>query len=262
MGLFSRKNSESESGRARTQRASDDDTHALRQRARHRLIGALALVLAAIIIVPMLVESQPEAPAQLPEVAQAPIPPLPEPVSPDTGAPAEAGQVDETPPAASPLPAPEPVPSQPPAAVQPPASQPAPTPPPAQPETPAEPEKPAPAPKPANSGARTDDGALALALLEGRGNTAPKPAPAPAAAPAKGNFVLQIVALSNDSEAQSRRSQLVAAGVTNAFVEPATSNGKTTYRLRVGPFPTRDAAVAAQTRLRALGYDNSFISSK
>ena len=277
MGLFSRKNSESESGRARTQRASDDDTHALRQRARHRLIGALALVLAAIIIVPMLVESQPEAPAQLPEVAQAPIPPLPEPVSPDTGAPAEAGQVDETPPAASPLPAPEPVPSQPPAAVQPPASQPAPTPPPAQPqkpaepekpakpaqpEKPAEPEKPAPAPKPANSGARTDDGALALALLEGRGNTAPKPAPAPAAAPAKGNFVLQIVALSNDSEAQSRRSQLVAAGVTNAFVEPATSNGKTTYRLRVGPFPTRDAAVAAQTRLRALGYDNSFISSK
>lgn len=276
MGWFSRKDSESESGRrtaARGQRALDDDAHALRQRARHRLIGALALVLAAIIVVPMMVGTEPEAPAPVPQVVQAPIPPLPEPVSPDAGAPAASGQVGQAPSAESPLPAPEPVPEQPPAHVSPPAApqQPAPgaeqprpaTPAPEAPKPakPAEPEKPANNDKPAsNGGSRTDDGAVALALLEGRSaaNT-PKPAPAPAA---KGNFVLQIVALSSDSEAQNRRSQLVAAGVTNAFVESATSNGKTTYRLRVGPFPTREAAQAAQTRLRALGYDNSFISSK
>ena len=271
MGLFSRKNSESESGRARTQRT-DDDTHALRQRARHRLIGALALVLAAIIIVPMLIDTQPQAPTPVPEVAQAPIPPLPQQVTPETTAPAAEGQVDQAPQQASPLPQPQPVPAQPPAAVQPPAQPPAtqPEPKPQKPEPqpekpaapakPAQPEKPTPAPKPTESNSRTDDGAVALALLEGRSSQA-KPA-APAAAPAKGNFVLQIAALSSDSEAQSRRAQLVAAGVTNAFVEQATSGGKPTYRLRVGPFSTRDAAVAAQTRLRALGYDNGFISSK
>ena len=281
MGWFSRKDSEAESGRrtaSRGQRALDDDAHALRQRARHRLIGALALVLAAVIVVPMLVGTEPEAPAPVPEVVQANIPPLPHPISPDTGSqPAASGQVGQMPPAASPLPQPDPVPEAPPAAVAPPAAT-QPSPPanggqqrpatqapepvskPAETGKPAAPEKPADNDKPA-SGNRTDDGAVALALLEGRPaqNTA-KPAPAPA--PAKGNFVLQIVALSSDAEAQNRRAQLVSAGVTNAYVESATSGGKTTHRLRVGPFPTREAAQAAQTRLRALGYDNSFISSK
>lgn len=274
MGWFSRKDAESESGRRTTgrgQRAHDDDAHALRQRARHRLIGALALVLAAIIVVPMLVGTEPQAPAPVPEVVQAGIPPMPQPVSPE-GSAAISGQVGEPPAAASPLPEPEPVPEQPPAAVPPPAAAPStsqtpntaqrpntPTPEPT-PAKPTEPAKPSTPEKPANSN-RTDDGAVALALLEGRAT--PRPAkPEAATAPAKGNFVLQIVALSSDSEAQSRRSQLVSAGVTNAYVEPATSGGKTTYRLRVGPFPTREAAQAAQTRLRALGYDNSFISSK
>lgn len=270
MGWFSRKDSESESGRrtsSRSQRALDDDAHALRQRARHRLIGALALVLAAIIVVPMLVGTEPQAPAPVPEVVQAGIPPIPEPT--DGGA-AASGQVGETPPAASPLPEPTPVPDQPPAAVAPPpaTAQPPqtansgtarPTPP-ADPVKPPDGGKPATPEKPAN-GNRTDDGARALALLEGR-PAQPAAKPETPQAPAKGNFVLQIVALSSDAEAQNRRAQLVSAGVTNAYVESATSGGKTTYRLRVGPFPTREAAQAAQTRLRALGYDNSFISSK
>lgn len=266
MGWFSRKDSETSSGRrttGRTQRVQDDDAHALRQRARHRLIGALALVLAAVIVVPMLVGTDPEAPAPVPQVVQAPIPPLPEPITPETvGQPASGGQVAVAPPVESPLPTPEPVPAQPPAAVPPPTTT---TPPPAagttRPTTP--PAEPAARPttpdKPAAN--RTDDGAVALALLEGRRAQPAAPAERPAAA-SKGNFVLQIVALSSDSEAQNRRAQLVSAGVTNAYVETATANGKSTYRLRVGPFPTREAAQAAQTRLRALGYDNSFISSK
>ncbi|MCB5363145.1 SPOR domain-containing protein [Pusillimonas sp. CC-YST705] len=265
MGWFSRKDSESETGRrssGRGQRALDDDTHALRQRARHRLIGALALVLAAIIVVPMLIGTEPNAPAPVPQVVQANIPPLPEPITPDTGMQAAAsGQVDTTPPVDSPLPAPTPVPEQPPAPVPPAASTSTPpvSPPPAPPKPEPEPSKPAAPEKPA-AGNRTDDGAVALALLEGR--SAEKPASPPPAAAARGNFVLQIVALSSDAEAQNRRAQLVAAGVTNAYVESASSGGKATYRLRVGPFPTREAAQAAQTRLRALGYDNSFISSK
>ncbi|PTN50191.1 sporulation protein, partial [Achromobacter xylosoxidans] len=117
--------------------------------------------------------------------------------------------------------------------------------------------KPATPAKPDN---RSDDGARALALLEGRSAPAASaPAPKPAA---KGNFVLQIAAYTTSEDAQSRRGKLHQAGVTNAFVEQATINGKQQYRLRVGPFPSREAAQAAQARLRTLGYDNGFIAAQ
>ncbi len=106
---------------------------------------------------------------------------------------------------------------------------------------------------------RTDDGSVAIALLEGR-----KP---PVSAPVKpaqsaGNYVLQIAAYSAQSDAQSRYAKLRQSGITNAYIEPFTSGGKSQYRLRVGPFPSRDAAQAAQARLRALGYDNGFIATQ
>ncbi|MGB3435142.1 SPOR domain-containing protein, partial [Achromobacter sp.] len=117
--------------------------------------------------------------------------------------------------------------------------------------------EPKPAPKPDT---RSDDGARALALLEGRqAPAASAPAPKPAA---KGNFVLQIASYTASEDAQSRRSKLHQAGVTNAFVEQATVNGQKQYRLRVGPFPSREAAQAAQARLRTLGYDNGFIAAQ
>ncbi|MCZ8403864.1 SPOR domain-containing protein, partial [Achromobacter xylosoxidans] len=135
------------------------------------------------------------------------------------------------------------------------------TPPRTQPATPPKPE-PKPEPKPATPKpeTRSDDGARALALLEGRSAPAATPAPKPQAA--KGNFVLQIAAYTTSEDAQSRRSKLHQAGVTNAFVEQASIGGKQQYRLRVGPFPSREAAQAAQARLRTLGYDNGFIAAQ
>jgi DedD protein len=118
-----------------------------------------------------------------------------------------------------------------------------------------EPAKPSTPPK---ADTRSDDGARALALLEGR--NAPASTPKPAAT--KGNFVLQIAAYTTSEDAQSRRGKLHQAGVTNAFVEQATINGKQQFRLRVGPFPSREAAQAAQARLRTLGYDNGFIAAQ
>src|SRR3546814_622305 len=115
-----------------------------------------------------------------------------------------------------------------------------------------------PKPEPKPSTELTDDGSVAIALLEGRSPATASPAPAPS----KGNFILQIAAYTTEQDANVRRDRLVSAGVTNTYVEKANSGGKPTYRLRVGPFPTRDAAQAAQARLRALGYDNGFISTK
>ncbi len=40
------------------------------------------------------------------------------------------------------------------------------------------------------------------------------------------------------------------------------SNGQKVYRLRVGPFGSKQAVQAAQTRLRSLGYTKTLISSK
>lgn len=279
MGLFSRNESATGSGRrpsSRSSLSSEAQATELRGRARRRLIGALALVLAAVIIVPMLFDStEPEDQVSTPVVVPAVVPPTPESnlaIAPSTpepatdaaapgtpagdsaaggavaGDPANAATAPDTP-AAGDAAAPEP-------AVTPPAE-----PEPAQ--TAEAKPKPAEKPearndsKPKPSTERTDDGSVAIALLEGR--TPAKAAPAPAA---KGNYILQIAAYTNDKDAQSRRDKLVSSGVTNAYVENAVSGGKATYRLRVGPFPTRDAAQAAQARLRALGYDNGFISTK
>ncbi|HEY9461093.1 MAG TPA: SPOR domain-containing protein [Paralcaligenes sp.] len=258
--------------------SSEAQARELRGRARRRLIGALALVVAAVIVVPMLLDTEPT-----PDQAKAPlVVPAITPPAPQTGAPtAVPGDADSTADADAPLPTPdEALPDSgvsgdaaaPPAEVPPPPAKPrsesAPS---ARPEASTAPQaKSRPSEKSSESRAeaksesksnhvkRTDDGSAALALLEGR---QPRQA-SPEKKPAQGNYTLQIAAYSADKDAQARRDRLVASGVTNAYIETATSGGKATYRLRVGPFPTREAAQAAQARLRALGYDNGFISTK
>jgi DedD protein len=41
-----------------------------------------------------------------------------------------------------------------------------------------------------------------------------------------------------------------------------TVNGRPKYRVRVGPFQSREAAQAAQTRLRTQGYGGAFITTQ
>lgn len=263
MGWFSRSQPDSQSGRRSTSRsqATEAQVAELRGKARRRLIGALVLVLTAVIFVPMLFDSAPPD-ESLPVPVVLPAVPSPQTTeaqvasatqSPDAG----SGQLTDIPmpdsqAAQNSSQSSQQQGSSSEAAVQvqqaataPQASQPAPAQPAAK-----------PAPAPARPTERTDDGSVAIALLEGK---APRQV---SSAQEKGNFILQIAAYGTDKDAQARRERLVASGVTNAYVEQAMLNGKPTYRLRVGPFPTRDAAQAAQARLRALGYDNGFISTQ
>ena len=273
MGWFSRSQSEHDTGfrtGPRTPQSAEAQVREMRQRARHRLIGALALVLAAVIVVPMAFDSGPE-PEEMPVPVVMQGFGVPE-TSPSSGAstassgtlstqaperandlvsvdPSPGNTLQPTPQAGSP----ETSPPAPTVSVTP-----APTPPaPAVASAPVKPPAPAPVPNPPKQ--RTDDGSVALALLEGR---SPPRQQAPAATSERGNFILQIAAYGTEKDAQARRDRLVSSGVTNAYIEQSTAGGKTAYRLRVGPFPTRDAAQAAQARLRALGFDNGFISTK
>ncbi len=287
MGLFNRTESgATRSGRARPSVSSEAQAAELRGRARRRLAGAVALVLAAVVVLPMVLDGErhpvsEDIPVQIPDRTQ--------PFDPNMGQPqAGAPQASAQPPVANGVPATAPgadggVPTPPPltSGAPPAVGTPAPaataaphTPsvqvpsaavvrPEATPKPPVETAKPAtPAPKPATPTERSDDGARALALLEGRTPTPAESRPKPAAASNKGNFVLQIAAYTTQGDAQGRRDKLHAAGVTNAFVEPASIGGKQQFRLRVGPFPSRDAAQAAQARLRTLGYDNGFIAAQ
>lgn len=112
---------------------------------------------------------------------------------------------------------------------------------------------------------RTDDGQAALALLEGRQAAKPAAAaprttaPAPAASGGS-RFSIQLASHSTMDAARSHRERLSGSGVSNAYVQSATVNGRQTYRVRVGPFTSREAAQAAQTRLRGLG-EGGFISA-
>ncbi|MDN5842866.1 MAG: SPOR domain-containing protein [Alcaligenaceae bacterium] len=278
--MFSRNAADSASGRRSATRGSgstDAQLKELRSKARRRLIGALALVLAAVIIVPPLFDQN--EPTELREPIVVPAPPT---GLPDSGLMAGGGDVTADDPALAPTePAtPETAPADsadtaaPPAAVPaepteadtaaPSGDQdeaPAPEPEPEPAAKPKEPEpKAEPPAEPAAPPGRTDDGSVALALLAGK--IPEDDARKPAKAAAQGSYVLQVAAYTTEQDANLRRDKLIESGVTNAYVERAQSSGKTVYRLRVGPFPTHEAAQAAQTRLRTLGYQNGLISSK
>ncbi len=256
----------------------------LRVKARRRLIGALALVLAAVIVVPWLFDEPVPDDTRAPIVVPAPVaglPPAAEPAPAQTDAASGAVQADAAQTDAAPADHPAGAASAPgvgepadaPQAAgqaQPPAASAAPEPAPAAQSAPAQPapprEKPAepvrPADKPAAERApagRTDDGSVALALLAGKAPPAARSEAKPAAG---GRYYLQVAAYTTEQDAQARRDSLRQAGVTDAYVERGQSNGRTVYRLRVGPFGSHEAAQAAQARLRALGYQNGLISGK
>ena len=269
MGLFSRKDSAPSRkpvGKPRPSVTSEAQAAELRIKARRRLAGAVALILAAIVVLPMLLDSEPvpvasNIPIRIPD-RQTPFQPnLSEPSPADVVA--SSGQnvsstdtpVLETPEAAivaqgSPTPDKSTSPdTSTNSAVAEVAKAPVTS-------------KPAPATPVTPSAAqqRRDDSARALALLEGRTPVATAPTPK---APVRGNFVVQAMSLDSAAEAQKQRNVLISVGLNNTFVDgPVNVNGRPKYRVRVGPFQSREAAQAAQTRLRTQGYGGAFITTQ
>jgi DedD protein len=259
MGLFSRKDSAPSRkpiGKPRPSVTSEAQAADLRIKARRRLAGAVVLILAAVVVLPMLLDSEPapvasNIPIRIPD-RQSPFQPnLSEPSTSaaPTATASTSGQVtassEATPASANTTPQTKPdATSKPALTPSQDSSRPATTSPPAAP----------------SAQQRRDDAARALALLEGRSPVASAPSANP---PVRGNFVVQAMSLDSSAEAQKQRNVLISAGLNNAFVDgPVDVNGRPKYRVRVGPFQSREAAQAAQTRLRTQGYGGAFIATQ
>jgi len=216
-----------------------DEELQLRKRARRRLIGAIVLVTAVAVVLPMVLDSEPRPVSQDVNIK---IP------APDSG-----GFTTKVAPGPQLKPAPQLETA--PAAVKPsgttaPATEPAAAPekheavastekpPAAKPAAPAEP--PAPVVKPP---------AKAVAAKEPAGKTAKAQ---------NGHFVVQVAALSDAEKAKQMRQQISAAGIKSYTEVVKTVKGDVT-RVRAGPFATREAAEKVQKQLKAIGLEGKVV---
>ncbi len=251
----------------------------LRRRARRRLIGAIVLALAAAVVVPMLLESEPrplgeDVTVRIPQVDDGRFvnrlqdkdksparseSGKAEPVPADASRSGSSGGGSSGKSAAA-AGAPDTVPTAATRAAEPPRrsvadaeqkvlSTPASakTPVPAK-NAPAETAK---APPPVPAPAKAGPGAVARSAP-----AAASSAPAGAAAAAKPDpgptFSVQLAAFSDDKGANALANKLKRAG-HSAYTEPLETSKGTLWRVRVGPFPTRDDAVAARETLKGEG---------
>jgi DedD protein len=233
-----------------------------KKRARRRLIGAVALVLAAVIGLPMILDSEPkplgdDIVIQIPSKEKQSPAAAPEPASP-AAALGEQEEIVE--------PAPPPAPRAEPAS--PPAVKPAPVKPAPKPEHKAvAPEKPAPAKPAAPLPAKTErkpevkhaetseDKARAKALLEGKPD--PK-AENKAEKKDSGKYVIQVAALATKERVNELQSKLKDAGI-KSYTQTVGSGSAERTRIRVGPFASRDEAEKVRAKIVKLGLNGTLV---
>jgi DedD protein len=237
----------------------NENIEVVRRRARHRLMGAVVLVLVAVVGFPLLFDTQPRpvavnTPIVIPDrqntsplssaqpvpVAQAPAKPLlpaSEAVSPQASldsreevvlpaAPVVAAPVPDAPKVTPPADKgkdKEPVAKKEPAAKAE-----------TKPAAPVKAEKPTPAVKP------KDDGGKAQALLDGK-----------SAKTTAGRAVIQVGAFSDAAKLRDVRQKLEQAGL-KTYTQVVEKEGKSTTRIRVGPYETREEADKVAARIRKL----------
>ena len=203
-------------------RTISDEELQLRRRARRRLIGAIVLVTAVVVILPMVLDSEPR-PSGQPISVQIP--------SPDSGgfspklSPTLAAPTSKEPaaPAQPVKPAEEPAQV---AAAAPPVQ-----------DTPPVAAAPKPEPEPA-------------------AKPKPKPSPKPPAKAKGGQYVVQVIALADAGKAQQMQQQIAGAGIKSYTEVVKTAKGDVT-RVRAGPFASRGSAEKAREQLKTLGMNGN-----
>jgi len=214
----------------------------LKRRARRRLVGAVVLALAAAVLLPMLLESDPkplgnDVSIQIPPVDQGKfVPASPPDKSAQSKAAAETQSATPAPDAGSTAPAPERTLG---AAEQRVLGQ---------------------------SGANRAPAIMSSAPEAMRPQTPVAPSAAstaksgaePAAA-AGGTLFVQVAALADSQAAADLAAKLLASGFP-AHVEPVATRQGPVQRVRVGGYPSREAADVALANIKAAGYGNAIIT--
>lgn len=195
----------------------------LKKRARRRLVGAIVLVTAVAVILPMVLDSEPRPVSQNVNIQ---IPP------PDAG---EYKPKAITPPPGS-------------SAEKPPKGA----------DSKAKADTSAPA-----ATAKADSAAVAtIAEPPPSAATKPEPPAAARAdagkAAASRGFVVQVAALADAAKAKQLEKQMAGAGV-KTYTEVITTQSGEVTRVRAGPYPTREAAEKARTQLKKAGLDGTVV---
>ncbi|HJW51798.1 MAG TPA: SPOR domain-containing protein [Burkholderiaceae bacterium] len=229
----SRSTADDDTGRA-------DPTAALRTRARRRLIGAAALLLLAVVVVPMLLDPEPRPvpdniPIDIPSEKtkfspRLALPPVPAtdnvPVTPPPDAPPPAAKSSGGAVAAKSSAATEKTPT-------------------------AEPPK---TDAPRSEAAKTDED-RARAVLEGKSSAEKLPATVKG-----GKFAVQAAATANEASARELAERLKKAGLAPYTERIDTAEG-TRFRVRVGPYGSREDADRARARLKGMGINGNVVSA-
>jgi DedD protein len=100
-------------------------------------------------------------------------------------------------------------------------------------------------------------GAAAAPAAQSGSRPAQKPVATPPA-PATGEWLVQVGTFGQKDNADRLVARLKQRGFP-AFVSPTTRNGKTLYRVRVGPAGTREAASDVAERLAAAGHPGQVV---
>ncbi|KWH62876.1 MULTISPECIES: SPOR domain-containing protein [Burkholderia] len=223
-----------------------DPTLPEKQRARRRLVGAIALVVAAVIVLPMVLDSHPK-PVTDDIAIDIPNRPAHQAVAPrdDDVSDVQAGVAHDEPPASDAAVAAAPAPAPKDAAK--PAAKPDTT-------TTASVTPPKPAPKPAAPAAKPAAPKPAPATVANAGAASPDGGDASSpASPAGARFAVQLGSFKDAATARSWATKLKSAGVP-AYVEHSKqADGSTATLLRAGPFADRAAASAAIAKVREAG---------
>lgn len=239
--------------------AQTESVEVMRKRAKHRLIGAVVLVLAGVIGFPLLFDTQPrpvavDIPIEIPGKSGVKPLVMPAPATvPAASASAAAAGNDKVATPTSLSPREEIIAekeSEPPVESAQPAIKKE-----AKSETKAEP-KPEPKPEP-KVAAKTpatapvgDEGARAKALLEGK-VLAAAPAAKPGPGEAEGRMVVQVGAFADADKAREVRQKLERAGLKTYTQVAETKDGKR-IRVRVGPFANKADADKAASKIKSL----------
>jgi DedD protein len=209
------------------------------QRARHRLIGAAVLVLVAIIALPRVLDSKPKPVSNdiavtivssLPAAApsQSTSSPTAEPKSTEV----KTATVSATPAIAAP--APDPKESSKPTPPLPAAS------------SPVKPAAPSPADKTMGLAAGEEIVVAAKSNVNGSATANANPS-------ASGKFVIQIGAFASEERANGWIAKLKEQKIPNYVLNRTAADGSKLYALRAGPFADKEAAEAAEKKIKVMG---------